>query len=152
MSETTKIESKIEETTEMEVKKPYTFRTLSSPDVFPMFKIISKIGLNEFTTCFEKDGIKNFISNIMGKTEDNEDVETNVEMLGISVALEVANVIFGNLPKCESDIYQLLSQTSNLSIDEIKGLDFATFTGMVIDFIKKEEFKDFIGVVSKLFK
>lgn len=137
-----------------EEKKPYEFRKLSSQDVFPMFKIISKIGLNEFTSCFEKESIKSLVSSLSGKQEgDSEsDSESYVSIAGISVALEIASVICGNLPKCENDIYQLLSQVSNLSIKEIKAMDFVVFTEMVIDFIKKEEFKDFIKVVSKLFK
>ena len=128
-------------------EKPYVFRKLSSVDVFPMFKIIGAIGINEFTACFEKDGIKNMIASFTG--ESKEDMSS---IVGISVILEIANVIIGNLPKCENEIYQILSQTSNLSIAQVKNLDMAVFFEMVIDFIKKEEFKDFIKVVSKLFK
>jgi hypothetical protein len=46
----------------------------------------------------------------------------------------------------------MLSNTSNLTVNQVKELDFATFAEMVIDFIKKEEFKDFFRVASKLFK
>ncbi len=127
--------------------KPYTFRKLSSVDVFPMFKIIGAIGINEFTACFEKDGIKNMIASFTG--ESGEDMSS---IVGISVILEIANVIIGNLPKCENEIYQILSQTSNLSVSQVKKLDMAVFFEMVIDFIKKEEFKDFIKVVSRLFR
>ena len=127
--------------------KPYTFRKLSSVDVFPMFKIIGAIGINEFTACFEKDGVKNMIASVTG--ESGDDV---VSIVGISVILEIVNVIIGNLPKCENEIYQILSQTSNLTVKQVKELDMAVFFEMVIDFIKKEEFRDFIKVVSKLFK
>jgi hypothetical protein len=102
--------------------------------------------VNEFTACFEKDGVKNLISAVNG---DNTDMPS---IVGFSVVLEIANVIFGNLPKCETDIYQILSQTSGISIEEIKKMDMVLFTEMVIDFIKKEEFRDFIKVVSRLFK
>lgn len=130
------------------VEKPYKFRQLSSVDMFLMFKIISKIGVNEFTVCFEKDGIQKLIASMTG----NDDKNNIASVIGISVVLEIANVIFGNLPKCEAEIYQMLSNTSNLTIDEVKGLGLATFSEMVIDFVKKEEFRDFIKVVSKLFK
>ena len=128
-------------------EKPYIFRKLSAVDVFPMFKIIGAIGINEFTACFEKDGIKNMIASFTG--ESKEDMSS---IVGISVILEIANVIIGNLPKCEHEIYQILSQTSNLTVKQVKELDMAVFFEMVIDFIRKEEFKDFIKVVSKLFK
>ena len=128
--------------------KVYTFRKLNSTDTFLMFKIIGKIGINEFTACFDKDVVKKMITSATGGGI-NENAAT---MVGISVILEVANVIISNLPKCEHEIYQMLSNTSNLTYEQVRELDFATFAEMVIDFIKKEEFKDFIKVVSRLFK
>ena len=123
----------------------YSFRKLNSTDVFLMFKIIGKIGINEFAQSFEKDNMLDLMKNA-------KNAENATTVMGISVILEMANVIIGNLPKCEAEIYQMLSNTSNLTVEQVKELDFATFTEMVIDFIKKEEFKDFIKVVSKLFK
>lgn len=131
-------------------KKAYAFRKLNSTDVFVMFKIMGKIGITEFSKCFEKDTVKELIASVTTKGDDSKGDVTTV--VGIAVVLEVANVILGNLPKCEGDIYQMLSQTSNLSVEKIKKLDFVTFTEMVIDFIKKEEFKDFFKVVLRLFK
>ena len=130
------------------MEKVYTFRKLNSTDVFLMFKIIGKIGINEFTECFGKDAVKQMIQKFTGGNQN----DNGITMVGISVILEMANVIIGNLPKCEQEIYQMLSNTSNLTVEQVKGLDFVTFTEMVIDFIRKEEFKDFIKVVSRLFK
>ena len=131
------------------MEKPvYTFRKLNSTDLFLMFKIIGKIGINEFTACFEKDTVKKLIASVAG----GESKDSATAFVGISVVFEMANVIIGNLPKCEAEIYQMLAQTSNLSVKQVQELDFITFTEMVIDFVKKEEFKDFIKVVSKSFK
>jgi hypothetical protein len=134
--------------------KPYTFRLLGAPDIFLMSKIISQIGIKEFKACFESDSIQNLIHDMMEKgKEDGKTDNSNVVSVGVGVAVEIAGVILGNLPKCENDIYQMLAQTSNLSVDEIKAPGNAVmFLEMVIDFIKKEEFRDFIKVVSKLFK
>lgn len=131
------------------VAKPYTFRKLKSTDVFLMSKIIGKIGINEFTACFEKDGIKKMIASFTGESDEETDFTS---VVGISVILEVANVILGNLPKCEKEIFQLLSNVSEIPVEEIEDCDAVVFMEMVIDFIKKEEFKDFIKVASKLFK
>ena len=125
----------------------YTFRKLGAPDVFLMFKILSKIGINEFTDCLDKDSVKKLLAKLTGNTDGE-----NVTIAGISVTLEVANVILGNLPKCEQEIYQMLANVSNLTVKEIKALNMITFMEMVIDFVKKEEFRDFIQVVSRLFK
>lgn len=135
--------------TEETAVKPYTFRPLEAPDIFPMFKIIKAIGINEFTACFEKDGIKNLIASMTGEGGNQDQMSS---IVGISVVLEIADVIIGNIPKCENEIYQLLSQTSGMTIPKIKKMGMVVFVEMVIDFIQKEEFKDFIKVVSKLFK
>ena len=159
MSETTKKTTEIkneevkqelstEVETEIVVEKPYTFRRLSSPDIFPMLRIIGKIGIKEFTAENAKGNEE--------VTEEAENTKGNIfgafAVNGATVILGIADVIISKLPSCENDIYQILSQTSNLSVDEIKALDAAVFFGMVIDFIMKEEFKDFIKVVSGLLK
>lgn len=146
--------SEILEMTPAEViqpEKPYTFRRLSTVDVFPMFKIISAIGINEFMACLESDSLKNVV-NMLTSKEDADDMDNIIAMGAVAGILEITNVILGNIGKCESDIYQLLSQTSNMSVAQIKKLDMVIFFEMIIDFIKKEEFRDFIKVVSKLFK
>lgn len=156
MSDTTKMELKTEETTEIiaeetqEEVKPYTFRKLGSEDLFLMFRIISAIGVNNFTKCLDSVHVLETIKNMTAE-EKNED---SGAMLAFgAVALEVANVIFSNIGKCKNEIYQLLSQTSNLSVEEIKAEGNAVmFLEMVIDFCKKEEFPNFIKVVSGLFK
>lgn len=126
------------------MEKVYTFRKLNSTDTFLMFKIIGKIGINDFAKSIDTDAVKDLVK--------NGNAENAATAVGISVILGMADVIFRNLPKCETEIYEMLSRTSNLTVDQVKELNFGTFTEMVIDFIKKEEFKDFIKVVSRLFK
>ena len=136
-----------------EKKKPYTFRKLEAVDMFVMFKIISAIGVNEFKACLEATGFKDLISRMTGEDVNKEDItDDDFFILGGSVVLDLAQVIIGNLPKCEREIFQILSQTSNMKVDQVKKLDMVTFFEMVIDFIKKEEFKDFFKVVSRSFK
>lgn len=158
MSETTKKPAKKEaaavvpaDTVEIvEAEKPYTFRKLASPDIFLMFKIISKIGINEFTDCFDKEGVLSFVKNL---TAEEKAEDSGAMLAAAAVALEIANVVLGNLHKCEKEIYQLLEQTSNLTVAEITAEgNGVMFFEMVIDFIKKDEFPDFFRVVSKLFK
>lgn len=123
----------------------FTFRKLNSTDTFLMFKIIGKIGINEFAKSFDAKEIKALV-------ESNKDSADATTAVGMSVILGMANLIISKLPYCEEDIYQMLSNVSDLSVEKIKSLDFVTFAEMVISFIKKEEFKDFIKVVIKLFK
>ena len=141
-------------------EKPYKFRKLGAPDLFLMTKIISKIGINEFVACLEGDSIKNLVKAFSAASKSKEDGKEEAEaadslyfMGAVAGTLEIANVILRNLDKCENEIYKLLSQTSNISEEEIKAEGNAVmFLEMVVDFLKKEEFPDFIKVVSKFVK
>ena len=113
----------------------YELRDLCSKDIFPMFKIISKIGVKEFKKCFESDEVKQMIAS--GGTD-------NVDSIGMTIIMDVVSIVV--------DIYKLLSGLSGMKESEIAELPMNTFVKMVIDVIKKDEFKDFIQVVSELFE
>ncbi len=132
---------------ETNTAKAYELRTLCAEDVFPMFKIISKIDIKEFKSCFESEDVKEAI-----KSATNGETQDGLEVIGLGVALEIASVIMANVPQAKEDIYLFLAQVSGMSKDDIRNLPISTFTEMIIDIVKKEEFKDFFGVVSKLFK
>ena len=134
------------ENVEMEVEKPYKFRQLMTEDVFPMFKLMNKLGIRDLKN---DDGLKNVLFVFMGGSVNGK---IDVEKLGIDLFFEIAAIISESIPKCENEIYTLLSNTSNLSVEDIKGQNPATTLEMIIDFIKKEEFADFFKVVLKLFK
>ena len=152
MKETTEIIEPVEmvETAEQETVKPYEFRKLSSDDLFLMLTIIKKIGLKEFKKCVETDQLKEHIKAYQA-AEPGEGKEKALLALGVAVGLDAVDLILGNLPKCKSEIYQLLAQVSGMPEDDIKA-DMILFTEMVIDFFKKAEFPAFIKVVSRLFK
>lgn len=127
----------------------YTLRSLQGADIFPMSAIIKKIGVKEFKNAFQDDEIKD-----LAKSINNGDISKDAaaSQAGMTVILNIVDVVLGNLPRAEKDIYKFLASLSGMKPDEIAALPMATFTGMVIDVIQKEEFKDFIKVVSRLFK
>ena len=127
--------------------KPYTFRKLSAEDMFLMFTIIKKIGLKDFKQLFEGDSL----DALVGQFKAEGGNEKALTAVGVSIGFDLIDLILGNLPKCEKEIYMLLAQVSGMSENEIKA-DMILFTEMVIDFVKKEEFPAFIKVVSRLFK
>ena len=130
-----------------ENKAAYTFRQLSSEDMFLMFKILKKIGIREFKACFEGDALGKLIA-AFRNPESNED---SIMAFGLEIGFDAVDVILGNLPNCEKEIYKLLSQVSGMDEADIKA-DMILFTEMIVDFVKKDEFPAFIKVVSKLFK
>ena len=126
------------------------FKQLKSSDMFIMFKIINKIGLNEIKNQLEPKTIEKLVDGFKGKGK-SKDKDSLMYSVGLSVSIEMANVIIGNLPKCEDEIYTLLSRVSGKSKKDIAELDMVTFTEYIVEFLKKDEFKDFIKVASKLF-
>ena len=127
--------------------KPYTMRKLCASDIAPMAKVISNIGVTEFTKCFRSDSVKEIIA-----TMKDGNAAKITEIAGLQVVMELVGVIVSHIPDCEKDLFALLSNVSGLPVTTIKEFDLSTFTEMIIDFVKKPEFKDFIGVVSRLFK
>lgn len=140
--------NEIEKAVDTADKKAYEFRKLGALDIAPMCKIIGKIGITEFGKCFESETVLNLIKQMKGQ----KNAAQIQDIAGLQVVLEIANIIVCHIPEVEKDIFALLASVSGLTVDEIRAFDLATFTEMVIDFIKKPEFKDFIGVVSKLFR
>lgn len=133
----------------VEVKaKPYTLRNLTADDVFPMFQIINKIGFKEFKNCFNSPDVQSVITQAANGGGEKEALVS----VGVAVGIDIASVIIANMEHCKTDLYRLLSGLSGLTADEIAKLPMVTFFEMIVDVIKKEEFKDFFGVVSKLLK
>lgn len=131
------------------VAKAYELRRLTADDVFPMFQIISKIGIKEFKKCFESPEIMQMMKGAASGNEGQDDV---VKSVGMTVAFDLAGIIVSNLASCKNDIYQFLAQLSGMTTKEIAGLPMMTFFEMIIDVFKKDEFKDFFQVVAKLLK
>lgn len=123
--------------------KVYEFRKLKATDVFTMTRILSKIGLTKFKECFKSEDVQKLIN-------DTKEDENRTVLVGTEIVLEIVQVILESLDKCEEDIYKLLADVSNLTIDEIKALDVVIFFEMLQDFFKKEEFLDFFKAASKL--
>lgn len=129
---------------EKEEGKAYALRKLEAKDIAPMASILSKIGIREVKSCFSPDDMKA----IAGSECSMEAIGA----VGVSVALEIADVILRNYERCQYDIFRFLSSLSGIDVEQIESMPIDTFTEMVIDVVKKDEFKDFMKVVSKLFK
>lgn len=144
-----------------ERERPYKLRDLCAEDIFPMLNILKKIGIKEFKECFSKETLESIVDLFVKGTKTKEDdksgasEDNTLAAVGISIlpsVLDIADVLLTNIPKCENDFYKFLENVSDLSTAEIKKLKMADFMGMIVDVIKKEDFKDFFKVVSEFFK
>lgn len=127
-----------------ENEKGYTLRDLQAKDVFLMSKIIGAIGIDQFKYAFSSDFINSIAEGAEGK-----DVASAV---GVEMFFEIAGIVMNNLSECEKDVYAFVSSLSGIPVKDVEALPMNMFFDIIIDIVKKDEFKDFIGVVSKLFK
>lgn len=118
-------------------------RKLVAKDIFSMCSIINKIGIDKFRQTFNKPEVKNAIS---GKTKVSENE------LGMTVILDVLDILIGSIPKCEQDLYVFLSSLSGIPEKDMPNLDFNEFFDLLEQLVKKEEFKDFFSRALKLLK
>lgn len=118
--------------------KKYEFRKLNSTDLFPLMKLVKKIGVKSFAGIIESIDV----SNVEGEDKEYE--------VGLTTILKIADLLIDRLADCEKEIYAILERTSDLSFDELKALDIDVFVEMIIDFVKKDEFMAFSNAVLKL--
>lgn len=115
------------------IERPYTLRKLKDGDLFPLLKILRKLGLKEF-----KDTLMQVAN---GKS---------LQELGLVIILDIADVIIGNLDKVEDDVYSFYSDISGMSVDEIKEMEFGTLPLMIYDSFSEVKNASFFKVLSKL--
>lgn len=128
----------------MKETKHHELRQLVSKDIFKMSRIIKGIGFNKFKEVFSEDSVRRIIASNKGK-------ENISELVGMSIGMDIVGIIIDNLPNVAEPIYSFLEDLSGISAEEIKELPMDEFMQMIVDVIKKEEFGDFIRVVSGLF-
>lgn len=125
----------------------FEFRKLKSSDLFPMMKIMGKVGINDFKDKISPEALGQMIDG--GKDESGVDT---ANIVGFSILLDVVDVLANNLPKCEKEIYAFLASVSNFSAKEIAELSPADFARMIITLFQKDDFQDFFTVVLDAFK
>ena len=154
-----------------EAVKTYELRDLEAQDIFSLGRLIKKIGIANFKKCLEGEEIKKAIASyIKGAKKTESETESSTEntekedeketendtalegltIAGIDVTFEIASVVFDRLPECETEVYNFLSSLSGLKVNAIQKLPMCDFFDMVIDVIKKPEFKDFFKRASRL--
>ncbi len=112
--------------------KKYELRQLNAADIFPMSRILGKIGINEFKNALDPAALQQIINREEGK-------EGLQESVGMQVFLDIANVLLSNLGNVEKEIFQFLSNVSGLPVADVRKHSMAEFVEMIIDLVKKEE-------------
>ncbi len=124
----------VEEAVETVIERPYTLRKFSDGDLFPILKILKKIGI--------KDCKEAFVQVASG--------EKTVKEIGILATFDLADILIGNLTKVEDEVYSLYSDMSGIPADEIRTMEFGTLPLMIMDSFNGVKNTSFFKVLSKL--
>ena len=124
----------VEETVEEVVERPYTLRKFNDGDLFPILKILKKIGI--------KDCKEAFVQVASG--------EKTLKEIGILASFDLADILIGNLTKVEEEVYSLYSDMSGIPADEIRAMEFGTLPLMIMDSFNGVKNTSFFKVLSKL--
>ena len=131
-------------------QKPYTLRALCAKDVFPMVKIIRKIGLKDIGKAFNPDEIKAITESV--SEEENATIDSIAETVGVAVVLKIVDVILENLEAAEQEIFGFLGGLAGMTADEVGSLPMDVFFEMLVDTFQSKEFVGFMKVVSRFLK
>lgn len=137
LEKTTEAVETVEEVAEVaeEVyEKPYTLRNFKDADLFPLLHILKKIGVRDFKPAF--------IQVATGKK--------TIKDIGILAAFDMVDILVGNLPKAEDEIYALWSDISGIPVKEMKEMEFGTLPMMIHDSFAGVKNTGFFKVLSKL--
>ncbi len=120
----------------------FELRKLRGDDVFPMLKIVKKIGIREFGTIVDNkavvDAVKNYYK---GGSAD-------LITVGLPAVIDMAAIVIENLPCAENEIISFCSGLSGMSEQEIREGDFSLLPEMIVAVFQKEEFRDFFTAVT----
>lgn len=139
-----------EQVTEPTEQKSYTLRALCAKDVFPMVKIIHKIGLKDIGKAFNPEEIKAITESV--SEEENATVDSIAETVGVAVVLKIVDVILENLEAAEQEIFGFLGGLAGMTADEVGSLPMDVFFEMLMDTFQSKEFVGFMKVVSRFLK
>lgn len=145
------VPTQVTEPIEQAEPKMYEIRPLNARDIFPMTKIIRKIGLKDFGKCFEPEEIK-AITDTFSENSEEKSMEDLAEIVGVSVVLKIVDIILEHLPDAGEEVFAFIAGLIGRTKDEVAMLPMDVFFELVVDVFKRKEFVGFMKAVSRLVK
>lgn len=125
-------------------EKKYTLRELQADDFFTITTILGKIGVGEFKTLFTPELI-----NVAAEAVLDGD-QSLQETVGYNVFFDAAGIILNNMEPCKNDVYRFVSDLTCIPAEKVGKLPITTFFEIIMNIVKKEEFRDFFGAALRL--
>ena len=92
------------------------------------------------------------IMSLLGKLDIADDLAgiTNAGDGGAGIGIKIINNILKNIKNVEGDVNAILADLTSEKVKVIESLSLKDYTGLLFDFFKKEELKDFMESIGKL--
>lgn len=120
--------------------KEFTFKTLTSDQLFNFCEVLDAIGIDAFADIFSKENLAEF--------KDSEDTEK----AGIALGMKILKVLVKNLPNAKNQIHVFLAScVEDTTAEEIKNLPLPQFMKLIKDFVTNDGMKDFFREAISLF-
>lgn len=125
-------------------EKIYTIHALCASDVFPMLKILNKIGFKEIRNSFKSEEVMKAIKKYNENADkENDKNDEGIESVGLTLIVDLAGIVIEHIPDCEQEIYAFLEGVSGMKKADIAALPMGTFFEMIMDVFSGENFADF---------
>ncbi len=163
-------------------ERPYRLRKLQAKDIFVFARIIGRIGIDELVSCYGDEDFTELLLKLKNRKQVLGDVvpsrqdifqqesageaqarpeegevpaagsDSDTWVMGVAVAVRIANKVIQRMDCCMEDIYSLLGGLSGLSTEEVSSLDLDVFLQMVTDVVTGNNFANFIKAATKFMK
>lgn len=127
------------------IERPYKLRKLKDGDLFPLLKILKKIGIKDYKKAF----IQTIDEKKAPEKETDESQDGILEQIGIMTSFDIAEILIEKLPSVLDEAYELWADISGIPSEEIKDMEFGTLPLMIIDTFSEAKNTSFFKVFSK---
>lgn len=133
-------------------------RDLNGGDIFTMLGILGKLDIkDEVVELLERQyGTGNSAISLQDHKKkkptqaEQASQERAVEKRGMLLLVDIGFAILRHVGDAKQDINAFLADLTGLSVAEIGKLSMIAYTGLLIDFSKKAELKDFFQSIASL--
>ena len=123
----------------------FEIRPLNMRDIAPMARIISAMGIREFSGALSLD----FVQSLMAQAESEDD---KADFVATGMMLDIAGILLANYDKAEKDIISFLASVSGITAKEVGELPLADCADLVFAVLTAPDIKDFLSRAASLLR
>ncbi len=110
-----------------------TMRKLKSTDLFPVCRILNKIGFSKIKSILESTEVKNLMTS----------KDADFTSVGMAVIFDVLGIIMENISSCEADLYKFIASVKEIKVEDVMDMPIAEFAKSIKEVIMHPDFADF---------